>query len=118
MYFFSQPILDMFKQNTHQMKIFEISILLAFFTKNLVKLHLKFVAPCSIDQNARSSCEVTLSFIIFCLNCIQDATEVQRIYKTGLIVIDEYTNFRHKRPYSESSLTLTVNEWRFNLSFS
>ena len=34
MYFFSQPILDMFKQNTHQMKIFEISILLAFFTKN------------------------------------------------------------------------------------
>ena len=49
MYFFSQPILDMFKQNTHQMKIFEISILLAFFTKKLVKLHLKFVAPCSID---------------------------------------------------------------------
>ena len=24
MYFFSQPILHMFKQNTHQMKIFEI----------------------------------------------------------------------------------------------
>ena len=44
MYFFSHPILDMFKQNNHQMKIFEISILLAFFTKNLVKLHLKFVA--------------------------------------------------------------------------
>ena len=52
MYFFSQPILDMFKQNTHQMKIFEISILLAFFTKNLVKLHLKFVAPCSIDAHS------------------------------------------------------------------
>jgi hypothetical protein len=48
-YFFSQPILDMFKQNTHQMKIFEISIFLAFFTKNLVKLHLKFLAQCSID---------------------------------------------------------------------
>ena len=60
MYFFSQPILDMFKQNTNQMKIFEISILLAFFTKNLVKLHQKFVPPCSIDYNARSSCEVTL----------------------------------------------------------
>ena len=56
MYFFSQPILDIFKRKssfdgcyTHQMKIFEISILLAFFTKNLVRLHLKLVAPCSID---------------------------------------------------------------------
>ena len=49
MYFFSQPMLDMFKQNTHQVKIFEISIFLAFFTKKLVKLHLKFVAPCLID---------------------------------------------------------------------
>ena len=49
MYFFSHPIRDMFKQNNHLMKIFEISILLAFFTKNLVKLHLKFVAPCPID---------------------------------------------------------------------
>jgi hypothetical protein len=48
------------------MKIFEISILLAFFTKNLVKLHLKFVAPCSIDQNARSSCEVTLTYSLKC----------------------------------------------------
>ena len=63
MYFFSQPILDMFKQNTHQRNIFEISILLAFFTKKLVKLHLKFVAPCSIDYNARSSCEVTLIYL-------------------------------------------------------
>ena len=49
MYLFSQAILDMFKQNIHQMKIFEIGILLAFFTKKLVKLHLQFVAPCSID---------------------------------------------------------------------
>ena len=59
-YLLSHPILKMFKQNTLQMKMFEISIFLAFFTENLVKLHLKFVEQCPIDQNARSSCEVTL----------------------------------------------------------
>jgi hypothetical protein len=48
-YLFSQPILKIFKLNTHQMRIFEISIFLAFFTENLVKLHLKFVAQCPID---------------------------------------------------------------------
>ena len=64
-YLLSQPILKMFKQNTHQMKMFEISIFLAFFTENLVKLHLKFVEQCPIDQNARSSCEVTLSGDLF-----------------------------------------------------
>jgi hypothetical protein len=35
--------------NTQQMKILEISIFLAFFTENLVKLHLKFVAQSPID---------------------------------------------------------------------
>jgi uncharacterized protein YggT (Ycf19 family) len=48
-YLLSQPILKMFKQNTHQMNIVEISIFLALFTENLVKLHLKFVAQCPID---------------------------------------------------------------------
>ena len=38
-----------FSVYTHQMKIFEISICLAFFTENLVKLHLKFVEQCAID---------------------------------------------------------------------
>jgi hypothetical protein len=37
------------KQNTHQMKMFEISIFLAFFTENLVKLHVTFVEQCPID---------------------------------------------------------------------
>ena len=48
-YLFSQPILNLFKLNTHEMKIFKISIFLVFFTENLVKLHLKFVAQCPID---------------------------------------------------------------------
>ena len=64
-YLVSQPILKMFKQNTLQMKMFEITIFLAFFTENLVKLHLKFVEQCPIDQNARSSCEVTLSLLMY-----------------------------------------------------
>jgi hypothetical protein len=38
-----------FKLKTHPMKIFEISIFLAFFTENVVKLHLKVVAQCPID---------------------------------------------------------------------
>jgi hypothetical protein len=64
-YLFSQPILKMFKLNTHQMKIFEIIIFLAFFTENLAKLHLKFVAQCPILNKLKRT------FIVWSnLNCL------------------------------------------------
>ena len=48
MYFFSQPILDMFKPEHPSNEDLRNQHFIGF-TKNLVKLHLKFVAPCSID---------------------------------------------------------------------